>query len=366
MAALGEQLRADGHQVTVFTEAVAARWRLNAPIPPSMFASADGGALFRHVFLGDVADMARDIAELVRARGAELVVADVMMAGAGLAADLTGLPWVSLFYSPVPELDAYRRFMPDNAVDAFTPKSTLESLGLPLDDERNLLERTSGWLHLVPTTPRFAGFPELPPEVALVGPLTPVPAAPPAGAAGRPVVVVTTTTNPPIALRRQILDQDRYLAAAVEALAGLEVVGLVTHQRTGSHGHNGGAAANVQFLGRIPHQELFGRAAAVVTHAGWGTVSRALAHGLPLVLVPFLGDQHYIAGRCVELGLGIALDAGSVTAAQLRAAVRAVLTEPGYRAAAAGFAAELRAAAPLPTASSLITSLPASLPARKG
>ena len=375
MAALGAQLRAHGHSVTVFSESATTRWRLDAPVPPSMFAAADSGALFRHLFLGDVADMARDIADLAHSCGAELIVADVMMAGAGLAAELTGLPWASLNCSPLPELDAYRRFMPEHAVSAFAPRSTLEALALPTDDERNLLGRTSGWLHLIPTTPRFAGFPELPAPVALVGPLAPVPPGPVGAPTGTPTVVVTTSTAPPAALAGAGAGraQERYLAAAVAALAGLDVLGLVTHDApardAGSgrpdRGHcsatpdGGRVPANVRFLGRVPHENLFDRAAAVVTHAGWGTVSRALVRGLPLVLVPIATDQPYIARRCAELGLGIALPADPLTAADLRAAVRAVLAEPGYREAAREFAAELRAAAPLPTASSMITSLPA-------
>jgi hypothetical protein len=48
-----------------------------------MYAAAGGGALFRHLFLGDVADMTRDVVDLAEACGAELIVADVMMPVAG-------------------------------------------------------------------------------------------------------------------------------------------------------------------------------------------------------------------------------------------------------------------------------------------
>ena len=48
----------------------------------------------------------------------------------------------------------------------------------------------------------------------------------------------------------------------------------------------------------------------------------------------------------------------SVTTANLRAAIETVLAEPAYREAAGRFAAEVRALAPLPTASSMIASLP--------
>lgn len=359
MGALAARLRQDGHTVTVFTESATTRWRLDQPVPPEMYASADGGALFRHIFLGDVADMARDVADLAEVCGAELIVTDVMMPGGGLAAELAGLPWVSLSCCPVPELDSYRTFIPDHVAAAFDPRSTREALGLPADDGRGLLERTSGLLHLIPTTPQFAGFPALPAQVALVGPFA---AVPPVGGleptdevpAGRPTVVITASTHSLSSLGGRTFVQERYLSAAVEALGGLAVTGVVAHPWTGR------PPENVRVLGWTPHEELFDQAAAVVTHAGWGTVSRALVRGLPLVLVPISGDQPYIAARCADLGLGIALEAESVSAVELREAVRAVIEEPRYRKAAEELAADLRALAPLATASSMIASFSAS------
>jgi UDP:flavonoid glycosyltransferase YjiC (YdhE family) len=336
MEALAGQLRDDGHGVTVFTETPTTRWGLRRPVTPEMYASADAAALFRHMFAGNVADMTRDIVDLARARGAELIVTDVLMPGGGLAAELAGLPWVSLSCVPIPELDTYRYFLPPEAGVSYEPTSTRLELGLPADDDRNLLARTSPLLHLIPTTPRFAGFPELPPEVALTGPFLELPARrPDQEHPGRPAVAVTTSSNP----KGQFAAiEQRYLKAATQALAGLDLTGLPDHDTA--------------------HAELFARSDAVITHGGWGTVSRALLHGLPLVLVPFHGDQPYIAGRCADLGVGIvAAPAQTVTAAELRDAIRAVLEEPGYRKAAAELADELRAAEPLATASSMITSL---------
>jgi UDP:flavonoid glycosyltransferase YjiC (YdhE family) len=355
MAALGARLREDGHTVTVFAESDTTRWSLNRPVPPEMYTSADGAALARHLFLGDIADMTRDIVDLADACGAELIVADVMMPGGGLAAESAGLPWVSLSCSPVPTSDFYRVFIPDHVAAAFAARSTREALGLPLDDDRNLLGRISDRLHLIPSTPRFADFPELPAQVALAGPFAPLPPLPRAESpSGRPTVVVTVSTHSMATLGRRIFVQDRYLNAAVEALAGLDVNGLVTYTGTDRR------PDNVRFLGRTPHDALFDHCAAVVTHCGWGSVSRALVRGLPLVLVPISGDQPYIAARCADLGVGVALEPEAVTAADLRDAVRAVLEEPRYRKAAAELAAELHELAPLATASSMIASICAS------
>jgi UDP:flavonoid glycosyltransferase YjiC (YdhE family) len=350
MAALAAQLRQDGHTVTMFAESSTTRWGIGRPISREMYASADGAALYRHMFCGDVADMTRDILDLARGCEAELIVADVMMPGGGLAAELASLPWASLSCAPLPALDSYRAFIPESAVACFGPRSVRESLGLPLDDDRNLLGRASEWLHLIPVTPRFAGFPELPAQVSLVGPFAmprqrpEPPAQPPTG---RPAVAVTTSSNE---MAQLTWVEQRYLSAAVEALAGLEFTGLVAHDATGP------MPGNVRFVGQMPHDALFDGCAAVVTHAGWGTVTRALLRGLPVVLVPFHADQPYIAARCAELGVGIAVSAQTVTASDLRDAIRAVVEEPGYRKAAQDLAAEFTDATPLATASSLITS----------
>jgi UDP:flavonoid glycosyltransferase YjiC (YdhE family) len=354
MAALGAQLRSAGHTVTEFAQSGTGRWRLGDPLKPDLVATADGGTLFRHLFLGDIEDMTRDIVDLARSCRADLIVSDVMMAGGGLAAELLDLPWVSLCCSPAPELDAYRRFIPEHAVTAFAAQPTLTALELTSDDERNLLGRTSPWLHLIPSTPRFAGYPHLPEPVALVGPLAPMSGAPLAQASSpeTPTVVVTASTASAATLGGAAYLQDRYLTEVAAALGSLDVLGLVTHDRGTRQ-----PQANVRFLGYTPHDELFDRAAAVVTHAGWGAVSRALVRGLPLVLVPIANDQFYIAERCAELGMGIALPPEQASAAELRAAIDSVLSTPGYREAAVDFAMELRAAPPLVTAGSLITSL---------
>jgi UDP:flavonoid glycosyltransferase YjiC (YdhE family) len=353
MAALGARLRADGHAVTTFVESDTTRWHLNQPMSPRLYATADSATLCRHLFLGDVADQARDIVDGADAARADLIVSDVMMPGGGLAAELTGRPWVSLSCSPVPALEAYRTFVPEHIADAFDPRSTRAALGLPDTDDRNLLGRTSERLHLIPTTPAFAAWPDRPPSVALVGPFAAPSASPPdADTAAQPVVVVTASTHSLASLGARTYVQDRYVAAAVRALGGLDVEGLVTREGTGP------APANVQFLGPVPHEELFDRTTVVVTHGGWGTVSRALVRGRPLVLVPISGDQPYIAERCADLGLGIALTA-EPDATELRDAIRSVIEEPRYRKAAGELAAELRAMAPLATASSMITSLPA-------
>jgi UDP:flavonoid glycosyltransferase YjiC (YdhE family) len=60
----------------------------------------------------------------------------------------------------------------------------------------------------------------------------------------------------------------------------------------------------------------------------------ALAHGLPLVVLPLGADQPHNAARVEALGAGQVLDAITATPDEVGAAVTAVLADPGCRSAA--------------------------------
>jgi UDP:flavonoid glycosyltransferase YjiC (YdhE family) len=86
----------------------------------------------------------------------------------------------------------------------------------------------------------------------------------------------------------------------------------------------------------LPQSAVLPRCSVVVSHGGSGTVVGALAHGVPLVVVPMGADQPDNAARCVELGVGVELDALQVTPSEVRDAVARVLADPSYREAALG------------------------------
>ncbi len=87
----------------------------------------------------------------------------------------------------------------------------------------------------------------------------------------------------------------------------------------------------------LPHCDL------VVTHGGHNTVLAALAHGLPLVVIPIAADQPENAQRCADLGLGRVVGPGERTAHAIRAAVRDVLANPRIHQNAAALQAEMEA-----------------------
>ena len=110
--------------------------------------------------------------------------------------------------------------------------------------------------------------------------------------------------------------EHRLLRAALEGLAGEPVRVLATTNRRAA-----GAAArrcppNARLVDWVSYARTMPRCAAVVCHAGHGTVARALACGVPVVACPHAGDMAENAARAA-LGR-----AGRVPAAPLPHAAR--------------------------------------------
>ena len=59
---------------------------------------------------------------------------------------------------------------------------------------------------------------------------------------------------------------------------------------------------NVHIERFVPQAELLPHCDLVVSHAGSGSVLGALAHGLPMVLIPIGADQPLNAARCRDAG----------------------------------------------------------------
>src|SRR5262249_10212185 len=104
------------------------------------------------------------------------------------------------------------------------------------------------------------------------------------------------------------------------------------------------APPNVRVLRAAPHSEVLADADAVITHAGHGTVLKALAAGVPVVCMPLGRDQGDSATGGLRLGAGVRISKGG-SVDQMGEAVQNVLTQPAYRQAARRFAATLAAEA---------------------
>ena len=90
----------------------------------------------------------------------------------------------------------------------------------------------------------------------------------------------------------------------------------------------------VNVMAFAEHDRLMPSCAAVIGHGGLGTVLRALAHGVPQLLLPLGRDQTFNAGRVAQLEAGIRLPTDAPPE-RIRVALRALLTDPRFPAAAA-------------------------------
>jgi len=85
-----------------------------------------------------------------------------------------------------------------------------------------------------------------------------------------------------------------------------------------------------------------------VGHGGSGSTLAALAHGLPMLLLPQAADQFENAAACAASGAAIGLRPGAVTVDAVRTAVRSLLDDTAPRAVAEAVAREI-ASMPSPT-----------------
>jgi UDP:flavonoid glycosyltransferase YjiC (YdhE family) len=142
---------------------------------------------------------------------------------------------------------------------------------------------------------------------------------PPPGA--EPLVLVAPSTSQ---------DPDhRLLRAALEGLSGEPVRVLATTNRR-APARPIDVPANARLVDWVSYARAMPQCAAVVCHAGHGTVARALASGTPVVACPHAGDMAENAARVRWAGLGVSLPRRFHTPRGVRLAVRRLLADPGY------------------------------------
>lgn len=146
-----------------------------------------------------------------------------------------------------------------------------------------------------------------------------------------------------------VVDRPDLLAVIADALADEPLTLILVSGRGRDPATLGPLPANVRVARYISHARLLPRCDAIITHAGAGTLIAAIDAGLPLVMVPILGDQPPNAARAAA-GAGLVVPPSELTPAAVREATRAVLTEPRYRAGVAALQAEIAALPPVESA----------------
>jgi len=136
-------------------------------------------------------------------------------------------------------------------------------------------------------------------------------------------------------------DQEKTLQAVLNALEGLPVRVVVT---TGAVAPDAlRSPSSFEVHRHLPHDDILPAASLVVGHGGHSTTMRALAHGVPLLVLPMhhLLDQPMIGKAIAAAGVGQVLPK-TASVEEIRRVVRVLLEEPSYRRAAASAGARLR------------------------
>ncbi len=356
MLALGARLAARGHQVTFETWS---RWREHVEAEGMAFVAAPEYPVFptRERPLKPYEAVGLATAETRRAViecGPDVVVHDILTLAPAMAGELEGVPIATL----IPHLHpAVAPGSPPYALGARLPRTSVgralwRSLERPVQVGLRLgraeLNETRERLGLPPVQRLHGGissqlcvvgtFPQLeyprvwPREVHVVGPLMWEPpyheVAPPPGD-GPLVLVAPSTAQDP---------QHRLLRTALLGLAREPVRVLAATNRKPMR-RSVPIPANAELVEWISYSRAMPGCALVISHAGHGTLARALASGCPVLAVPHSGDMGENAARVDWAGVGVRLPWRLLTAATVRLAARRALGDDSLAARARELAA---------------------------
>ncbi|KAL9957663.1 hypothetical protein ACROYT_G034586 [Oculina patagonica] len=90
---------------------------------------------------------------------------------------------------------------------------------------------------------------------------------------------------------------------------------------------------NIKVVDWLPQNDLLAHKdiKAFVSHVGHNSLYESAYHGVPVVAVPFFGDQHSNAAKAEHVGLGLAVDHKTSDAQQLFETIERVISEPRFK-----------------------------------
>ena len=164
------------------------------------------------------------------------------------------------------------------------------------------------------------------------------------GVVQRPVRAGTATEPPLVLVSLSTIFFDGQVAALQAILTSLETLPVRAVVTTGAVDPDVlTAPANVELHRYLPHDEIMPSASLVVGHGGHATTMRALAHGLPLLLLPMhpLLDQPMIA-KAVAAAAAARVLPKTARPEEIRGAISGLLGEGPHRAAAGAIGVRIR------------------------
>lgn len=345
MLALGTRLVERGHEVVLETWK---RWQehvegagmrfVAAPEYP-VFPTADRPLKPYEAVLHAAPTTRRALAE---ARP-DAVVHDILTLAPALAAELEGLRTATLvphvYPVTAPGLPPYAvgARLPRTASGRVLWRALAWPVGRGVEQGRRELNETrmrlglgplarphggmSVALTLVATLPQLEYPRPWPSHVRVIGPLMWEPpyhdVSPPLGVDPLVLVAPSTAHDP----------DHRLLRATLAALGGERMRVLAATNRRPLR-NPVPVPRNARLVEWVSYSRTMPRCALVITHAGHGTLVRALTSGCPVVAAPHAGDMAENAARVDWAGAGVRLPWRLLSPTSLRLAVRRVLCEP--------------------------------------
>lgn len=356
--ALARELARRGHEVDVETWerwrgpveelglgfSAAEEYRVFPPPPP------DGSAG------PNAASAARALLPMIEERRPDVVVSDILTLAPTLAAEAAGVRRATLIphVYPVHEsglpffglgMRAARTAIGRVAWRAGEPvleaglrrgrtemNETRAELGLP--PQERFHGGISEGLAMVATYPQLEYPRRWPAHVRITGPMLfelPYPEIELPEGDGPLVLVAPSTSHDP---------EHRLVRTALEALADEPVRVVATTNREGANARpTMEAPANAVVVSWLSYSQVMPLASAVVCHGGHGTVARALAEGVPVVVSPAIGDMAENGARVAWAGAGLMLPGRLLRPGSLRLPVRRLLGDDRFRRGAEEIAA---------------------------
>jgi UDP:flavonoid glycosyltransferase YjiC (YdhE family) len=362
MLALGARLAERGHEVTFETWS---RWREHVEQAGMRFVAAPeyplfGGSLEPFDMYEAVVLSAPETREAVASARPDVVIHDILTLAPAMAGELEGVPLATLVPHVYPVGAAG---CPPYALGARLPRTRVGRAAWSavarkteggLRQGRDQLNAARAQLGLAPVTRLHGGlseglclvgtFPQIeyprrwPAGTHVVGPLMwepPFPAVDPPPGDGPLVLVAPSTAQDP---------DHRLLRAALAGLGHEPIRVLATwNRRPLPPDEPVTLPGNTRLVEWVSYAKTMPACAAVICHAGHGTMARALACGCPVIAVPHCGDMAENAARADRAGVGVRLPWRLLGPGTLRLAVRRALASgslaPRARALAAWAAA---------------------------
>ncbi len=200
----------------------------------------------------------------------------------------------------------------------------LKPYGYDVKNALSLVQSDNQTDSIVYTSRRFQPYAEsFSDHYAFVGPSVFSKAEPHKEKAGKLVYISMGTV---------INDRPDFYGRCIEALRGEDVDVIISCGNAMDSKALEPLPDNVQVYPYVDQLDVLSRADVFITHCGMNSVSESLYMAAPMVLYPQTNEQQAVARRAAEIGAGVMLTDDSVSG--IRRAVREILDNSAYAAAA--------------------------------